>query len=64
MSKVTNDEFCTVDQISKKFNLTKSWLRYGIFHKLFPFYKLGRQIRIKESEFLDWINNKREGENS
>lgn len=53
-------EYLTIHQLSSyaslHINTLKSWMKKGM-----PFYRIGRSVRFKRSEFDDWILKFRAG---
>lgn len=50
----------TVREIAQAFNLKESRLRWEIFQKRIPFYKIGASIRLRASEVEAWLYSKRQ----
>ena len=50
----------TLLEASERFNLKVSRLRYEVFHKKIPHYKIGRSIRFSETDLISWIMNQKQ----
>lgn len=50
----------TMIQASEFLNLKLSRLRYEVFHKRIPYFKLGRSIRFEEKELTRWLMNQKQ----
>lgn len=53
-------EYLTIEQLSSytslHINTLKSWMKKGM-----PFYRIGRSVRFKRSEFDEWLKEFRAG---
>jgi len=53
-------EYLTIKQLSQytslHINTLKSWMKKGM-----PFYRIGRSVRFKRSEFDEWVREFRAG---
>ncbi|MGZ3725172.1 MAG: DNA-binding protein [Pseudobdellovibrio sp.] len=47
-------------QASEFLNLKLSRLRYEVFHKRIPYFKVGRSIRFEEKELTVWLMNQKQ----
>jgi excisionase family DNA binding protein len=53
--KPDEDPLLTIDDVSKKYDLSKATI-YGLTHKKeIPFYKPGKRLYFLESEILNWV---------
>lgn len=55
-----SSKLLTLDEASQVLNLKVSRLRYEVFHKTVPFFKIGRSIRFAEKDLISWVLNKRQ----
>jgi excisionase family DNA binding protein len=61
-SDVKNREYLSIDELSIKLCMKKSWIRAQVFRKKIPFIKVGaRCIRFDLDQIYKWIeeNNKK-----
>lgn len=54
------DKFLTVLEAASFLNLKVSRLRYEVFHKNVPHFKIGRSIRFSEKDLIAWILNQKQ----
>lgn len=54
-------EILTIQQASEYLNFSISRLRYEVFQKRIPYYKVGKSIRFRKSELAEWISGKKIG---
>lgn len=40
-------------------SLTESRIRYEVFHKRIPYFKVGRSIRFDEKDLINWVLNQK-----
>lgn len=50
----------TIEQAANFLNLKVSRLRYEVFKKTIPHYKIGRSIRFSEQDLTAWLNSKKQ----
>ena len=50
-----NDDFLTLDEVSRKYHLSKSFLYKRTSGKEIPFYRVGKLIMFKSEEFTEWF---------
>ncbi len=48
-------KFLTLTEASQFLNLKISRLRYEVFHKKIPYFKIGRSIRFSENDLMSWV---------
>lgn len=60
LSLSNENKFLTLVEASHFLNLKKSRLRYEIFHKKIPHFKIGRSIRFSEKDLISWIMNQKQ----
>lgn len=53
-------EFLTVEEAAQLLNLKVSRLRYEVFRKSIPFFKVGRSIRFAERDLISWIMSQKQ----
>ena len=46
----------TVPEVARYLKMSKSKLYYLIQRKVIPHFKIGRNVRIKESELMKWLD--------
>ena len=51
----------TINEAADLLAMSKSRVRYEIFHKRMPFFKIGRSIRFDEKDLITWIDNQKKG---
>lgn len=56
--------FVSITQLSEKLNLKISFIRQLVFRKQIPYLKIGKLVRFKESEIVDWLKQKEVAGNS
>ncbi len=49
----------TVPQVAEYLQLSKSKVYYLIQRREIPYIKIGRNVRIKESDLLKWLEKRR-----
>ena len=54
-------KFLTVDQIAETLGLTTGRVYEAIRLGLLPAVRIGRQVRVEEQAFRDWVNNGGQG---
>lgn len=52
--------FLTLLEASQFLNLKVSRLRYEVFKKTVPFYKIGKSIMFSEKDLISWIMSKKQ----
>ena len=52
------DKILTVPEVAKYLKLDKSTVYYMIQRKQIPHLKIGKSVRIRESDLLKWIEEK------
>ena len=52
-----NPKFLTIEELSLKLQVPKSWIYDRTRFKEIPFFKIGKYIRFKESEIENWLKN-------
>lgn len=52
-------KFITILEAAELLNLKVSRLRYEIFHKRIPFFKVGRTIMFDPIELVEWVTRQR-----
>jgi excisionase family DNA binding protein len=58
---MTNEnKFLTLLEAAQLLNLKTSRLRYEIFHKSIPHFKIGRSIRFSEKDLISWIMSQKQ----
>lgn len=50
-----DSKLLTVEQAAIQLNLKVSRVRYEVFKKTIPFYKIGRSIRFSEKDLANWL---------
>ena len=48
-------QLLTMVEASVFLNLKDSRLRYEVFRKRIPFYKIGRSIRFSKQDLIEWV---------
>ena len=54
------NKFLTLLEAAELLNLKVSRLRYEVFNKSVPFFKIGRSIRFSEKDLIAWIMNQKQ----
>jgi len=57
-STLLDDRILTVPQIAEYLQLSKSKIYYLISRKQFPHLKLGKNVRVRESDLQKWLNQR------
>lgn len=52
-------EIMTIDDVCKFLNFKKSRVRYLVFTKNIPFYKIGASIRFNKCDVSNWLEKKK-----
>lgn len=52
-------KYVTINEAAEFLNLKVSRLRYELFHKRIPFYKVGRTIMFDTGELIEWVTGQR-----
>lgn len=50
-----NQNLRSVDEMSKKYNVPKSWFYSRTRSNEIPHYKIGKYVRFDEDEVMEWI---------
>lgn len=45
----------TIEEAAQYLNLKLSRMRYEVFNKTVPFFKIGRSIRFSEKDLIAWV---------
>ena len=53
------DEIMTIPEVARYLKISKSKIYYMVQKKQIPHIRLGRNVRIKESELLNWLEKHR-----
>ena len=53
------DEIMTIPEVARYLKISKSKIYYMVQKKQIPHIRLGRNVRIKETELLEWIEKNR-----
>ncbi len=53
------DEIMTIPEVARYLKISKSKIYYLVQKKQIPHIRLGRNVRIKGTELLDWIEKNR-----
>jgi excisionase family DNA binding protein len=61
MPNIDSEPLLTIKEVAEKFNLKESRIRWEIYHRRIPIYKIGSSIRLRASEIESWIMSKRKG---
>lgn len=61
MSFKPNEPLLTIREVAEKFNLKESRVRWEVFHRRIPIYKIGSSIRLRASEVEQWIQSSKRG---
>ena len=51
-----DDRILTVRQVAEYLQVSKSKIYYMIQRRSIPFIRLGRNVRIRQSDLLNWLN--------
>lgn len=62
MLQTENKNLLTIEEAAAYLNLKVSRIRYEVFKKGIPCYKIGRSIRFSISELDSWVEKKKIGE--
>ena len=54
-------KFISVSQAAELLQIKVSTVRYMIFKKQIPFYKVGRSIRFSEQDLVSWVLGNKQG---
>lgn len=54
------NKLLTLIEASELLNLKVSRLRYEVFHKRIPHFKIGRSIRFSENELISWVMSQKQ----
>ena len=57
---LNENKFLTLLEASEFLNLKVSRLRYEVFKKAVPFFKIGRSIRFSEKDLISWVMNQKQ----
>ena len=55
-----DDPILTVRQVAEYLQLSKSKIYYLIQRRSIPFIRLGRNVRIRQSDLIKWLNHQTE----
>ncbi len=53
------DEIMTIPEVARYLKISKSKIYYLVQKRQIPHIRLGRNVRIKETELLEWIEKNR-----
>ena len=56
-----NDKLLNIDDVALMLCLSPSRIRYEVFHRRIPHFKIGRSIRFSEKEIQDWVASQKKG---
>lgn len=59
-----SNKYLTIREASIFLNMKNSRLRYEIFKKRIPYYKIGKSIRFDQAELVIWVLNHKQGTNN
>jgi len=62
--KNNSSTFLTIQQVASLLNVKESLLRSLVFKKQIPYHKIGRLLRFSEMEILNWVDSKKQEEES
>jgi excisionase family DNA binding protein len=54
------DEIWTIPQVAKYLQISKSKIYYLVAKKRIPHIRLGRNVRIRESDLIRWLDKQTE----
>jgi len=54
------DEIWTIPQVAKYLQISKSKIYYLVAKKRIPHIRLGRNVRIRESDLIRWLEKQTE----
>lgn len=57
---LSDDPILTVSQVAEYLQLSKSKVYYMIQRRNIPFVRLGKNVRIRRSDLLQWIEKQTE----
>lgn len=57
---MTVKKLLTLEEASKMLTLKVSRLRFEVFHKTIPYYKIGRSVRFAEDDLVLWVMSKKQ----
>ena len=55
-----SEQLLTISEAAEFLNLKTSRLRYEVFQKGIPYYKIGRSIRFSEKDLISWVMSKKQ----
>ncbi|HJZ04909.1 MAG TPA: helix-turn-helix domain-containing protein [Patescibacteria group bacterium] len=55
------DEIMTIPEVARYLKISKSKIYYMVQKKQIPHIRLGRNVRIKGSELLNWLEKMKSG---
>jgi excisionase family DNA binding protein len=58
------DAIMTVPEVARYLKMSKSKLYYLIQRKQIPYIRIGRNVRIRESDLNRWLDNYHHGQKS
>jgi len=60
-TSLENEPLLTVKQVANLFNIKVARIRWEIFHKRLPVYKIGGSVFLRASEIELWIQDAKRG---
>ena len=57
------DEIMTAPEVAKYLKMCNAKIYYMIQRKEIPHIRIGKNVRIRKSDLIDWLNNKMRGVN-
>lgn len=55
-----NDLIFDIEDASRFLNLKVSRIRYEIFRKSIPYFKIGRSVRFSKKDLISWVLNQKQ----
>ena len=55
MERIKGKRLMTLAEVAALLNVKTSWMRNAVFRKEIPYIKVGRHVRFREEDIVDWV---------
>ena len=60
LASIPDDEILTVPQVAKYLKIGRSKAYYMVSRKQLPYFRLGKNLRVRRKDLIAWIESKLE----